>query len=82
MKIRVLKSDDKELINKVLTLTQISEMLWFCLELNTEIIDTDEELGLLDSWSKKDRCFEFYNLRIFYQEERSLVFIDAVKYLP
>ena len=78
MKLLITKGDPR-LEGKILKLKQINEYLYYCSNLNIEIIDTEHNIISIKNYPDK-RVKEFNRLNLFTQSfVDTLAFIDSVK---
>lgn len=81
IKIKVLKGAP-ELVNKVLSLTETEEGVYYCNENKIEVVDSWGELSVIDEKNKNSIDSIFYDMHLFSTSYgKELKFIDEVEYI-
>lgn len=81
IKLKVLKGAP-ELINKVLSLTETEEGVYYCNENKIEVVDSWGEITAIEETDKKTLGYQFYDMHLFSTSYgKELKFIDEVEYI-
>jgi len=81
IKIKVI-AGNKELQGKILNLVEENENVYRCIDNDIQIIDTWNELTLLNEYYKKTGCKLFYDMHLFSTSfGKELKFIDEVEFI-
>jgi len=81
MKIKIIKSDAKEYEGTILNLIQTDEMVWIDEKEQITIIDGYSELLWIPVIYKAQKCKDFFQLHIFFDNGDKLVWIYEVRYI-
>lgn len=80
VKMKVIKGHEA-IQNKVLSLIEVDEMLFRCLDSKVTIVDCWGEISMINSIFLNSGCTDFIELNLFIQSDKELLFIDEVEVL-